>query len=328
MDRLVDKQGRQLLCCRSSAKEIALLSSVQKVLQDTLCASFWDRRKQDILEVLSLTPHAAWCILWLVFITDGGDEKLGFVSLLQRIKTLIYTFSKATFRHTKTPFAQVLLCRSFLGFNGQFLRSLAIFQLLKHAGFDAFIETGTNTGNTCLLVAGQTRLPIYSSESNSGYYQQACRTLIPFGKRIQLYHGDSRSFLKNLLSSRRLKRPFIYLDAHWYADWPLLAELNVALSIVSEFVIMIDDFQVESDEGFGYDCYNGVVLNFEYIKSTCIALKRDLHVFVPAYPSALETGMKRGYILIASPSFAEMILELVPTELFSQMPLNLDRSTE
>src|SRR5206468_11787016 len=78
-----------------------------------------------------------------------------------------------------------------------------------------------------------------------------------------------------------------YLDAHWNADLPLAEEIDIIFSRCPSAVVMIDDFQVPSDAGYGYDNYGpGKALVSGYIRPAISA--HQLQAFYPSTPSAAD----------------------------------------
>jgi len=103
------------------------------------------------------------------------------------------------------------------------------------------------------------------------------------------------------------KRVFIYLDAHCHDDLPLKQEIETICKTWKEFVIMIDDFQVPGDKGYGYDSYAGnqtlSISNF-----LPVFLQNGLTPFFPALSSGGETGAKRGNVILTRKgNFAEQV---------------------
>ena len=91
---------------------------------------------------------------------------------------------------------------------------------------------------------------------------------------------------------------FFYLDAHWNDDLPLAEELETILSHCSAAVVMIDDFQVPFDAGYGHDDYGfGKALTSGYIASVVSGYR--LRVLYPSTPSAEEGGARRGCVVLA-----------------------------
>ena len=184
------------------------------------------------------------------------------------------------------------------GFNGQQFRKRIFKDLLDSFQFDAIVETGTYTGNTTGYLSEVSNLPVYTCELNKWFYSIAQMRLKDFSN-IHFTLGDSRVFLEKLAQSELTdKNVFIYLDAHWYNDLPLHYELKIISEHWKNFVIMIDDFQVPDDSGYGYDHYS---------KKKSFRLKifgklfsyYNLKPFFPAAFSHRETGWRRGCVVLA-----------------------------
>jgi hypothetical protein len=181
---------------------------------------------------------------------------------------------------------------------------------LRSSPVKAFIETGTFRGETSFLVAVQTDLPIYTCDLNPEYHCFAKDVLTGFDDRVTMVLDDSPSFLRSLLVEHTIANPFFHLDAHWYKDIPLREELRtILLSGLEDFVIMIDDFKVPTDSGFGFDRYGEISMQWSYIADIVEAFS-ELAVFFPAFPSSIETGARRGIILIVSGLFIEALRKL------------------
>jgi hypothetical protein len=102
---------------------------------------------------------------------------------------------------------------------------------------------------------------------------------------------------------------FVYLDAHWNINLPLVEELETVFSACSNAIVMIDDFKVPFDDGYGYDDYGaGLSLTAELIKPSTAA--HNLQIFYPSTPSALETGGRRGCAVIAGNTAAPGLASL------------------
>lgn len=66
-------------------------------------------------------------------------------------------------------------------------------------------------------------------------------------------------------------------------------------------VIVIDDFEVPSDLGYGFDDFgSGKRLSVDYLRT--VSGNFDLYVFFPRAPSSEETGNKRGAAFITTSS--------------------------
>ncbi|HKQ72132.1 MAG TPA: hypothetical protein VJ810_00285 [Blastocatellia bacterium] len=186
-----------------------------------------------------------------------------------------------------------------LAFNGQKRRQTIFADLLSALDARLIVETGTYTGITTGYMASTSGLPVISSEVNPRFYQVARLRLKDFsGVRIE--NVDSRQLLRKLAADRvNTETPtFFYLDAHWYGDFPLREEIELIAENWPEFMILIDDFRVTGDDGYGFDDYGGgESLTVDYIRG--VVSKYDLAVFFPAARSSEETGHRRGCVTLA-----------------------------
>ncbi len=185
-----------------------------------------------------------------------------------------------------------------VGFNEQMFRKQIFLDLIKAFDFEVIVETGTWTGNTTAYMAQNSGLPTYSVELNPRFHVIASMRLEEIND-VHLYQGESSDFLDKLSQGEvAQKNSFIYLDAHWYEDLPLERELEIIASRWNNFVIMVDDFEVPSDEGYRYDRYpNGQALDYASYKD--IFARHNLIAFSPVLSAAEETGAKSGCIVLA-----------------------------
>jgi len=189
-------------------------------------------------------------------------------------------------------------------FNGQCFRQMIFIDLVRACKFDAIVETGTYRGSTTLFLAlNSGGAPVYTSETNTRVFELARRRLraIP---NVHMYNTDSRQFLSTInLADNGCS--FFYLDAHWLEDLPLAEETELIARKSPSFVIMIDDFQVPNDPGYGYD---------DYGPGKSLSL-RDFPFdsdprFVPYFParhSTEESGVRRGCIVLVSPDLKDKV---------------------
>lgn len=127
----------------------------------------------------------------------------------------------------------------------------------------SFVETGTFRADTLLWFASKyPEMPCYSVESNGTFYRFALGRAFRYNN-VSIIHGDSRQFLETLDG---LGTPLFWLDAHWKSDWPLLEELRIIQKRHCPSIVLIDDFQIADNPGFGFDSYNGRALNLDYIE--------------------------------------------------------------
>ena len=197
-------------------------------------------------------------------------------------------------------------------FNGQCSRQDLFRSLVEKFAPVAIVETGTFLGTTTAFLA-ETELPIYSVESDPHNYGFA-KARFWRRRNIHLLRGDSRNALQKMFDGplrwARNRSIFVYLDAHWGTDLPLAEELCIVFGVCTNAIVMVDDFQVPFDTGYGHDDYGpGRVLTAELIDP--IVAAHSLQVFYPSTPSAEETGARRGCVVIASTSVALASLPLL-----------------
>jgi len=185
------------------------------------------------------------------------------------------------------------------GFNDQKGRQQIFKEVVQAIPFDLIIETGTFRGETTEFMYRQTNLPIYTVETGSRLFGYSWAKLRRY-REVCVCRGDSRVFLKNLLSKSEIKERnlFFYLDAHWERDVPLKEEVEQILSLSHHSVIMIDDFEVPGDSGYRFDDYGqDKKLNLSYLQLEKFS---QVEVYFPALTSNEETGAKRGCVLICN----------------------------
>lgn len=195
----------------------------------------------------------------------------------------------------------------FLGpFNGQTMRQSIFTQIVNRVQPSTVFETGTFRGTTTEFIAGVTSAHIFTCELEVNAFRFAERRFrdVP---NITTVNLDSRSFLRTYVPCYH--RPdgtsLFYLDAHWDDDLPLLEELMIVLETAPRSVVMIDDFEVNDDPGYGFDSYGpDRELTLGYLQP----LERYApHYFFPG-PSAQESGVKRGCVVLTTDTaLAEML---------------------
>lgn len=187
-------------------------------------------------------------------------------------------------------------------FNGQLARQQLFESIVKNIHPHALVETGTYFGITTEFMA-MTGLPVFTVEMDPRRFGYA-RARFWNRRNVTVLQGDSRLGLQHLFTSslqQFAEEPlFFYLDAHWNDDLPLAEELDLVFSRCFAAVVMIDDFQVPFDGGYGYDDYGpGKALVADYIAPAVSA--HGLQAFYPATPSA-EEGIAgpRGCVVLAN----------------------------
>jgi hypothetical protein len=194
-------------------------------------------------------------------------------------------------------------------FNGQHGRRAMIRELVSALPLAAVVETGTFRGATTEFFWRHTPVPVHSVELSPRFYHYARRRLRS-RPRVHLALGDSRAFLCDLAARPGFPaaRVLFYLDAHWYDDLPLVEEIEIICGHWTEVAMVIDDFEVPGDPGYAVDDYGpGKRLSLELLGPLGA---RGLTAFFPALPSAGETGLRRGAVVLADEPAAAILARL------------------
>lgn len=193
--------------------------------------------------------------------------------------------------------------------NGQGGRCRLVAELILKGNPVSIVETGTYMGTTTEWLSGF-QLPVLSCEVSRRNFGFSQRRLFET-KNVSLILGDSRSALREILAGPLLTSHndtiLFYLDAHWGDDLPLAEELDIIFSLCPKAIVMVDDFQVPDDQGYGYDDYGpGKALTVEYVRG---AMERhELEICYPSIRSEDETGARRGCSVFAKKPFAKVLL--------------------
>ena len=195
-------------------------------------------------------------------------------------------------------------------FNRQEGRQDIFRAITKAVDFQIILETGTYLGLTTAFMNHESGLLVCTTESNPrffGFSKERFKKIPGITGR----YSDSRAFLKSALDNlpSKEKPVFLYLDAHWNEDLPLREEAQIVFTKHPKSVLLIDDFKVPTDSGYGYDDYgNGNTLHLEYFDPIA---DLDFKAFFPALPSEKETGAKRGcVVLVKDPELIESMRSL------------------
>jgi predicted O-methyltransferase YrrM len=201
-------------------------------------------------------------------------------------------------------------------FNNQVQRQRIFLELIEAIPFVSIVETGTFRGTTTAYLQEATGLPVFTVEVQPRKYGYA-RARFLRNRMIHVSHGDSRAFLRRLAERGLDPRAptFFYLDAHWTEDLPLREEIDIVFGDWPQAVVMIDDFRVPGDSGYGYDDYGeGKVLESAYLDTLG---RNDLMRFFPQARSDNETGKRRGCIvLVKDDDLADRIAAITSLRLF------------
>lgn len=183
------------------------------------------------------------------------------------------------------------------GFNGQAVRKQIFGELLRRVGAEVIVETGTFLGETTGYMAETTGLPVYSVEREPRYHALA-RMRLAGVPNVHLHLADTRDFLARLAAGGEVAGTvFFYLDAHAPAHLPIDEEIDTIMQGWEQPVLMIDDFEVPGDPGYGFDRHGGdTALRLDYLDP--ILRRHQLVPFFPAEPSTSETGRRRGCVVL------------------------------
>jgi hypothetical protein len=197
------------------------------------------------------------------------------------------------------------------GLHAQASRRAIVKDLFQRVGFVRAVETGTYLGSTAGYLATELQVPVHSSESVARYHHAARRMLrnVP---SVRLHLGDSRAFLREMASDPAVtsQPTFFYLDAHWYQDLPLADEIEIICGAWTDFVALIDDFEVPGDPGYVCDDYGpGKRLDTRYLAPQLE--RHELGLFFPVARAADESGSRVGYAVVASRSCVDRVAESV-----------------
>lgn len=176
--------------------------------------------------------------------------------------------------------------------NSQQQRGKAVKKIIADFDPHAVVETGCYLGAGTKFFLNNSTAPIYTCEIN-GHYANFSQARFKKESRVNIYSASSVDFLKKIsdpvLSNEA--KIFFYLDAHWAQELPLKEEIQIILKRWRNSLMLIDDFAVPNDAGYGYDSYGeSNVLNASYLQN----IHKDLRVFYPRISSKKETGSKRG----------------------------------
>lgn len=172
-------------------------------------------------------------------------------------------------------------------FNGQFSKHAIFREMCSIFPFEAFVETGAYLGDTAAFLARRGK-PVHSVEIEERFYKQAMERL-QGEPQVRLFLGDSPVILDQLTKTGLHPNDltFFYLDAHWRDALPLREELRIIATQHVRAVVMVDDFKVEDDPGYGFDIYgNGCEISAPFLAEEL--RKNCWKLFFPSLPSARD----------------------------------------
>jgi hypothetical protein len=197
-------------------------------------------------------------------------------------------------------------------FNGQQRRAEAIQEIFGRVKFQTVVETGTYRATTTRFLSQLASVPIATVEINSRYYHYA-RNVLVHEPNVTLIRGDSATVLESLSKRSPWSRDptFFYLDAHWREHLPLRAELAAIRTGWRNFVVLIDDFQVPGDAGYAYDDY-GPDRSLD-LRILAPLVGHPIVIYWPAASSEMETGARRGWVVLATEGLIDESLRSIKT---------------
>jgi predicted O-methyltransferase YrrM len=179
--------------------------------------------------------------------------------------------------------------------NSQSARLELTRQLITQCKIARIVETGTFFGVTTEFFA-QYGVPVTTVENNLNYARHAQERLAGWSN-VDLRVEDSVRVLTKLGSDPidHTVPTLFYLDAHWRSHLPLREEATLALKHFAKALLLVDDFSVPDDPGYGFDDYGpDMRLTLDYLLQGDLS---SLTVYFPSTPSHLETGARRGCVV-------------------------------
>jgi hypothetical protein len=181
--------------------------------------------------------------------------------------------------------------------NGQTSRLETTRQIIFALEIRKIIETGTFRGTTTEWFS-QFGLPVETVEVNQRYFVFAKARLRKF-KNVNVSLNSSVEFLKTLARNDVKNDTYLfYLDAHWEKYLPLREELELIFNSIPRAVVLVDDFKVDDDSGYGFDSYSPeMTLDLVHVSNSHLP---NLFAFFPSTKAIQETGMRRGWVVLTA----------------------------
>lgn len=176
-------------------------------------------------------------------------------------------------------------------------------KIISECQVSSFVETGTFRGDSTSCAAkAMLALPVYTCELNKASYEYSKRRLKKF-QHVTVRNLSSDRFLLQILEEGALGlRPLFFLDAHWYAYWPLADEMHAITSRLEKAIVIIHDFQVPGRTDFTFDCYTSAC-NLDMIRphlrsTATYNLLFPAYEYRDAFPPTGSSDPLRGYVVI------------------------------
>lgn len=179
--------------------------------------------------------------------------------------------------------------------NGQHGRQQMVREIIERCQIERIVETGSYRGNSTQWFAAF-GLPVTTVEV-SPLLAEFCRLRLRRFANIKLIEGSSVDALQDM-SPTAGAPTFFYLDSHWHEHLPLRQELQIVLTRFPDAVVMIDDFQVADDPGYGFDDYGtGKRLDLDYVLAAELP---PLSLYYPRLAAGNESGHRRGSLTLTA----------------------------
>jgi hypothetical protein len=161
-----------------------------------------------------------------------------------------------------------------MGTDDQILKDVLTYK--EKFNYPVFVETGTYGGTTSRIVSAYFD-KVYTCDINEDA-QEARDHNFENTNNVKFVLADTRTALPEFFKEIGNDKFFLFLDAHWGGDFPVLDELQIVADFGYKPFIFIHDFDC-GYEGWNHDVSEtGDELNFEYVKE-----KMDLIYGVDGY---------------------------------------------
>jgi hypothetical protein len=167
-------------------------------------------------------------------------------------------------------------------------------QIIYALKIEQIIETGTFRGTTTEWFA-EFGIPVETIEISERFFTFSKARLAHF-PNVRVSLSSSVPYLEG--RSPTAETTLFYLDSHWEQHLPLREELEIIFNRYPNAAVLIDDFKVPDDAGYGFDHYApDKELTVEYVQASNIP---KLSYFFPSTPSKQETGARRGWVVLTA----------------------------
>jgi hypothetical protein len=178
-------------------------------------------------------------------------------------------------------------------FNGQLKRFQTISWICDTFEPTHAIETGTFLGSSTPYLSALVSDKTYSIEIDEKTAKKASKRFKHNHPKqnIELIIGDSATEIKRVLKfiDPKKSKVIAYLDAHWYDAIPTSDEINALNDWGGAWIAVIDDFEVKSDNGYGFDQYEQITIGQNIVPRI-----KGSSLYIPAGKSEKETGRRKG----------------------------------